>query len=177
MVKPKVRALSPCSGIYPAGTPADPSIPGGVGEPIRWRIRGLTTTRALQAEAIEGEKLRAVGKRNLASAENDNRKRRLKEMKAMLAEKQAMLEVRPPQRPHPRSCGEAVCCPWGHAVVCAALCCSPVISSGSLRCVRSWRGAEAEWGVREPGQGEARAGGAHLQAVRRQQLECAVIAQ
>jgi uncharacterized membrane-anchored protein len=35
-----------------------------------------------------------VGKRNLASAENDNRKRRLKEMKALLVEKQAMLEVR-----------------------------------------------------------------------------------
>ena len=46
-----------------------------------------------------------MGKRNLASAENDNRKRRLKEMKAMLAEKQAMLEVRcrgsaQQQRPH-----------------------------------------------------------------------------
>jgi len=55
-------------------------------------VKTLVDAVDQQSEAIETEKLRAVGKRNLASAENDNRKRRLKEMKAMLAEKQAMLE-------------------------------------------------------------------------------------
>ena len=66
-----------------------------------------------------------MGKRNLASAENDNRKRRLKEMKAMLAEKQAMLEVRcrglsaaaapslhSPSEPHPPAACSVVLYPY-----------------------------------------------------------------
>jgi len=64
------------------------------------KIQGLTgVVKTLvdavdsQAEQIENEKLRAVGKRNQASAEADNRKLKIKEMKSMIAEKQEELEV------------------------------------------------------------------------------------
>mmetsp|Transcript_39625 Transcript_39625/g.55031 ORF Transcript_39625/g.55031 Transcript_39625/m.55031 type:complete len:132 (-) Transcript_39625:336-731(-) len=63
------------------------------------RVSNLSTTvKTLvdavdqQAERIENEKLRALGKRNQASTEHDSRRRKKKEMDAIISEKKFELE-------------------------------------------------------------------------------------
>lgn len=55
-------------------------------------VHSLVEVLSTQAEAIEKEKLRAIGARNLAEAEPENRDRRKKEIRALVAEKRAALD-------------------------------------------------------------------------------------
>ena len=55
-------------------------------------VQGLVTALSKQADAIEREKLKAIGQRNLVEHERENRRKRQQEMRAIIAEKKAELE-------------------------------------------------------------------------------------
>mmetsp|Transcript_113526 Transcript_113526/g.315831 ORF Transcript_113526/g.315831 Transcript_113526/m.315831 type:complete len:131 (-) Transcript_113526:94-486(-) len=55
-------------------------------------VHSLVELLSTQAEAIEKEKLRAIGVRNLCESEAENRERRRKEIRALVAEKKANLD-------------------------------------------------------------------------------------
>jgi intraflagellar transport protein 20 len=55
-------------------------------------LNSFMKTVDIKAKEIEAEKLRAIGLRNKVLSEKDFRKRKQKEMQALVAEKQAELE-------------------------------------------------------------------------------------
>ncbi len=55
-------------------------------------VQGLVAILSKQADAIEREKLRAIGQRNLVEHERENRRKKQQEMRAIIAEKKAELE-------------------------------------------------------------------------------------
>lgn len=76
-----------------AACPRDTTTPASAEiEAFNSTVHSLVELLSTQAEAIEREKLRAIGVRNLAESEPENRERRKKEIRALIAEKNSALD-------------------------------------------------------------------------------------